>query len=416
MEYITGIITIQAIFSLYWSAYCCWYEGVIRAAVIENVQKILTCRTFQLGYHLYKCPSPHCSNIRLIPHSCKSRFCSSCGKIATDRWTEERLSDILAVGYHHLVFTLPWQLRALCLLNRQIMFQLLFLSASESIQSWTKKYGGYIPGIYIVLHTFGSDIKFNPHFHVIITAGGLSLDHVRWINAPNDFLMPEAGLKKRWRHNVISRIIKANEKGLLEMPFLAKKGEYLNLRGVISVIAKLCWYINIGERLLEIGLSVKYIGRYTKRPVIAEARIIYCDKRWIVFRFKDYAEGGKISPKKMGTFTFITYLTQHIPDKNFRIVRGYGIFSNRLKGELLPKARILLSQPAQQEKLPQKSWRERKLESTGKDPIICESCSIEMILIYVCYEPTDDILLSKLGLTINDRIPSMQLKVKLDTS
>ena len=37
----------------------------------------------------------------------------------------------------------------------------------------------------------------------------------------------------------------------------------------------------------------------------------------------------------MGLYTFITYLTQHIPDKYFRNVRGYGIFSNRLKGSLL---------------------------------------------------------------------------------
>jgi len=379
MEYITGVITLQAIFLSHWAAYCAWCEDEIRDTVYENVQKILKCRTPQLGYHMYQCPK--CSDVRLIPHSCKSRFCSSCGKIATDKWTEERLSDVLAVGYHHLVFTLPWQLRAICLLNRQVMFQLLFFSASLAIQSWTKEFGGYVPGIYIVLHTFGSDIKFNPHFHVLITAGGLSLDHSKWIDAPNNFLMPEAGLKKRWKFYVIQKIINANNQGLLEMPFLPKKGQFINLRGVISVIAKLCWYINIGERLLEIGMSVKYIGRYTKRPVIAEARIIKCDGRWVIFKFKDYAEGGKTSIKKMGIFTFIKYLTQHIPDKHFRVVRGYGLFSNKLKGKLLPKARKLLKQPGPKEKPPQKNWRERILEYTGKDPLICENCLIEMNLI-----------------------------------
>ena len=50
MEYITGIITLQAIFSIHWTAYCNWYKGTIRDAVIENVQKILKCRTFLLGY------------------------------------------------------------------------------------------------------------------------------------------------------------------------------------------------------------------------------------------------------------------------------------------------------------------------------------------------------------------------------
>jgi len=71
--------------------------------------------------------------------------------------------------------------------------------------------------------------------------------------------------------------------------------------------------------------------KYTKRPAIAETRILNVSDRWIVFRFKDYAEGGKSSVKKMGLFTFIKYLIQHIPDKYFRWVRGYGLFSNRIK-------------------------------------------------------------------------------------
>jgi hypothetical protein len=414
MEYIAGVITLRAIFSLHWRAYCCWYEGVIRESVIENVQKILKCRTFQLGYHLYQCPK--CHEMRMIPHSCKSRFCSCCGKVAADKWTNERLSDILPVGYHHLMFSLPWQLRAICILNRGIMFQLLFCAVSVSIQSWAKEYGGYIPGFYVVLHSFGSDVKFNPHFHVLMTAGGLSLDHKRWVNAPDNFLMPAKGLKRRWRHNVIKGIIKANNKNLLEMPFLAKKGKYLNLRGVISVISKLSWYVNIGARLLEIGLSVKYIGRYTKRPVIAEARIISCDHRWVIFKFKDYAQGGKTSIKKMGVFTFITYLTQHIPDKYFRVVRGYGLFSNRLKGELLPRARMSPGKPGEKEESLKESWRERIHKFTGKDPLICENCSVEMLLIFVCYGPVENDLFSKLGINFSDKIPSKQFKLIPDTS
>ncbi|MBN2536327.1 MAG: transposase [Spirochaetales bacterium] len=74
------------------------------------------------------------------------------------------------------------------------MFEILFNSVNESIQSWTKKYGNYIPRFYIVLHTFGSDIKFNPHFHVLITDGGLRIDKKKWKSAPDNYLMPEAHL------------------------------------------------------------------------------------------------------------------------------------------------------------------------------------------------------------------------------
>ena len=73
-------------------------------------------------------------------------------------------------------------------------------------------------------------------------------------------------------------------------------------------------------------MSIKYIGRYTKRPVIAETRILNVSERWVIFKFKDYAVGGKTSVKKMGLFTFIKYLIQHIPDKYFRLVRHMDYF------------------------------------------------------------------------------------------
>ncbi|MCD6569595.1 MAG: transposase [Deltaproteobacteria bacterium] len=31
-------------------------------------------------------------------------------------------------------------------------------------------------GILIVVHTFGADMKWHPHIHLIVTGGGLSLD------------------------------------------------------------------------------------------------------------------------------------------------------------------------------------------------------------------------------------------------
>jgi hypothetical protein len=408
VEVITGVITLQMIFSKYWEAFKKWYTGTIRAAVISNVEKILKCRTGQLGFHAYKCPK--CKEVKLVPHSCKSRFCSSCGKIATDRWISERLSDILPVEYHHLVFTLPWQLRIVCLANRKVMFDILFNAVNKSIQSWTRKYGKYIPGFYIVLHTFGSDIKFNPHFHVLITAGGLRLDKKKWKSAPDNFLMPEAGLKKRWRFNVINGIIMANNENKLRMPILSKTNELLNIRGVVSVISKLCWYIFIGTRLTEAGISIKYIGRYTKRPVIAETRILNVSNRWVIFKFKDYAVGGKSSIKKMGLFTFIKYLIQHIPDKNFRLVRGYGLFANCVKGRFCKKVLRLLKKRKQRRKK-QKTWRNNYKKLTGRDPLICNKCHVEMEFWFARYGP-DKRVFKHFGLNVLERIPIKQFALK----
>ena len=42
---VTGIITLQMIFSKYWQSFKNWYKGKIREAVLSNVEKILKCRT-----------------------------------------------------------------------------------------------------------------------------------------------------------------------------------------------------------------------------------------------------------------------------------------------------------------------------------------------------------------------------------
>lgn len=161
MEYITGKITLQMIFLQYWAAYCIYYKGKIRDAVHDNVQKILNCRTSQLGFHLYQCPK--CSSVRLIPHSCKSRFCSSCGKINTDRWSEDHLSNMLSVGYHHLIFTIPWQLRAICLLNRKIMFSSVFICKAFNNGLGKELWMLYPRLLYCIAH-FWQRFKIPPPF------------------------------------------------------------------------------------------------------------------------------------------------------------------------------------------------------------------------------------------------------------
>ena len=107
------------------------------------------------------------------------------------------------------------------------------------------------------------------------------------------------------------------------------------------------------------------------------------------------------------------------PDKYNRLWSysiGYGLFSNRLKGKLLPKARSLLKQPAHKDKPKHESWRERIQKFTSKDPLICENCSIEMDLVFVCYGLVVNDMLSDFNFNSNDKIPSKQFKLTYDTS
>ena len=55
------------------------------------------------------------------------------------------------------------------------------------------------------------------------------------------------------------------------------------------------WCAHIGASLRHPGFTLRYIGRYTKRAVLAEYRIAAYDpeRETVRFAFQDYAQGGR---------------------------------------------------------------------------------------------------------------------------
>lgn len=108
-EIFTGNITLQQIFKENWSAFLAKHKGKIRPAIIKEVEKVMNCGDKdKMGYHLYVCPK--CGEEKFVAHTCKSRFCNSCGKVATDKWIVNTYSSFLNVPYHHIVFNPPSEL------------------------------------------------------------------------------------------------------------------------------------------------------------------------------------------------------------------------------------------------------------------------------------------------------------------
>ncbi|MGV8124052.1 MAG: transposase zinc-binding domain-containing protein [Candidatus Xenobiia bacterium LiM19] len=87
----------------HWIEFVAHYTKWIRPVVFENVCKILACRTAVPGCHVYECES--CGHIKIVPHSCKSRFCPTCGKHAADVWSSHVLNNLPDVPCHHLVMS-----------------------------------------------------------------------------------------------------------------------------------------------------------------------------------------------------------------------------------------------------------------------------------------------------------------------
>ncbi len=79
--------TIKQIFTDHWQLFLIAYAHLtIRKAVYINVDKILKCQTPALGFTTFFCEK--CATVRKVFHTCKSRFCNSCGiKYAKERAT-----------------------------------------------------------------------------------------------------------------------------------------------------------------------------------------------------------------------------------------------------------------------------------------------------------------------------------------
>ena len=141
----------------------------IRQVVFDEVEKIMNCGNPDYGYALYVCE--HCKKFVKVPFRCKSRFCNTCGvKYAQDRAFSMTKKSIRC-KHRHIVFTMSDKLWSYFLKYRNLLDG-LFSSASSAILSWfyeLNKSQNFTPGIMCTLHTFGRDLKWNPHIHMLCT-------------------------------------------------------------------------------------------------------------------------------------------------------------------------------------------------------------------------------------------------------
>jgi hypothetical protein len=101
------------------------------------------CRTQELGGHLDRCDC--CGFERPAYNSCRNRHCPKCQSLAKAKWLNKQSSELLPVGYFHLVFTLPHELNPLILANKKMLLGLLFKAVSETLLEFgRKRLGGTI--------------------------------------------------------------------------------------------------------------------------------------------------------------------------------------------------------------------------------------------------------------------------------
>ncbi len=239
---------------------------------------------------------------------------------------------------------------------------------------------------------------------MLLSEGGLSeddnFDFRVWQRCT---FFPEKILKERFKYYLVKYLREwAKKKVKLIIPnfirnIWKKKWGCSNLYGLTVALYKIIWYVNIGEKLDNASFTTRYIGRYAKRPAISETKILYYsfEEQIVKFSYKDkITKTFKI--ETIGVDEFMGRLIRHIPEKNFRMIRYYGVYANAVKGKLKEILEYQVGCLFGETRLmfEPKNWRKRIMELLGKDPLICPNCKMLMKLKEVAYRTRDGTLKS----------------------
>ena len=377
----TTALELAEIFRCHRDAYEQRY-GKLSAPQQRVFRDITSCRTADLGGHLYVCDQ--CGVITERFNSCRNRHCTKCQRLERERWLEKREDELLPVPYFHLVFTVPHQLNPLFLTDPKTLYGLLFRSTADTLLQIAedRKHLGAKIGFLAILHSWGSNLELHPHLHVIVPGGGLSPDRQRWVASERNFFLPVKILSRVFRGKFLEEVRSMAQQGQSVFPRrLDPKDEPSAYRCWLEELYTAPWVVYSKPPFGGAKRGLQYLARYTHRIAISEDRLKRLEGERVIFDWKDYRKDGQVQEMSLDAVEFIRRFMMHVLPPGFHRIRYYGLLANRHRATNLERCRYLLgvvteTEPdlpaaANDEPAESESWEERMLRLTGIDPRIC---------------------------------------------
>jgi len=324
------------------------------------------CRTAALGARREQCD--HCSQQSLVFHSCRNRACPKCQARSRDRWLARTARELLPVPYSHVTFTLPHQLCQLAIRNPRVMYNILFQAASEALLTLgadSRHIGAHL-GFLAVLHTWDQQLRPHPHLHCLVPAGGIALDHSRWVRTRRPrYLMPTSVLAARFRNQFLKSLWRAYRCNKLRLGgALAPLKKTAEFHRLYSKLKRMKWVVDARPPFGNPEHVLQYLARYTHRVAISNGRLIDLQDGEVTFRWRDSADHNQQKLKKLGAIEFMRRFLLHVLPKGFVKIRHFGFLAHPERRAALQLARELLGAPEPPPEVPQKT-AERKCPCCG---------------------------------------------------
>src|SRR6266446_6046710 len=342
--------TFKQIFRDHWGPFQQRHPRYQDRHVQAVIDKMLGCGTQEAGYTTYLCP--HCLEEKRVALSGRTLY--------------------EGVSYRHVVLTMPDALHIEFYRDRPLLADLMqcgvaMLSDALSWFTKVKLEAGYV----VVLETAGRSGHWNPHLHILMTSGGMT-PQKRWREVDS---FPFTVLHKKWQYHLCTMVKQRVGTRAIKAKIDALWRKYP--RGLVA-------YLEEGKVPAGGEGLAYYLAKYVVSPPISLRRILSYDGQRVRYWYNDHKTKQR-QEEEVSALTCIGRMVQPILPKGFHRIRYYGLHATckvkKVKG-LLTVLMVALGRliKGTYRIVAQKTYRDRVLASTGRDPLRCTRCGGEMML------------------------------------
>ncbi len=365
------------------------YEEVVGSGVVHRrveeqaLSRFIDCGDLHKGFARIYCDD--CGHDYLLAFSCKRRyFCPSCHQkrmLAYGDWVEEEV--LYPVPHRQYVFTLPKLLRPHFHQRHRLgrwcrIVSGLLNEVYKEVAPWGK------PGYILFVQTFGDLVTFHPHIHALV-ADGIFVESGTFRVLPP---IPTVLLAEPLRHAVLDYLVE--DEAITEEfahRLLSWKHSGFSVDNTVGVGAN----DPQGRRQL---------ARYMIRNPFSLKKMEYqAQQGMVVYRSRHHAT-LKRNFQIMPGAAWLKLLLQHVPDRGEHLVRYYGWYSNRSRGDRKRSCRTTDEIETDAAGGPDSDTPESELTKAARstwarlikkvyevDPLICPHCGGQMRFLAVIEEP-----------------------------
>jgi hypothetical protein len=231
-----------------------------------------------------------------------------------------RVRELLPCDHYHAVFTVPSELRVLWVHNPQQLPNLLFGAVSGTLLTLlgSTQILGVVPGVTLTLHTWSKSLQVHPHVHALVTGGGLTLTG-KWRSCREGFLLPVRMMAQVFRGKLLQGLEQAIRKNQLRLPSGMDRDGAL---AVLRTAARVKWSVWVAQRYPHGQGVMRYLSGHLRGGPLHDGRVVAYDGATVRLALRD--EATLDLPAK----EFVGRLLQHVPIRNLRVVRHYGLYAH----------------------------------------------------------------------------------------